>query len=116
MSARLPGAIRPRSRRPKARGGRERGGAVAGERRAAEADRRADHAVEMALLGDVERVAVVGAEGEEGRGLDREERRQRVQVLGDRALADQHGHALADLLQRLFGARGLVVGADAGGE
>ncbi len=47
---------------------------------------------------------------------DGQQRRQRVQVLRHRALADQHGHALADLLQRFLGRRGLVVGADAGGE
>ena len=70
----------------------------------------------MALLGDVERIAVVGAEREERRGRDREERGQRVQVLRDGAFADQDRHALADLLQRLLGAGRLVVGADSGRE
>ncbi len=37
----------------------------------------------MALLGDVEGVAVVGAEGEERRGALGEEGAQRVQVLRD---------------------------------
>ena len=95
---------------------RQRSRAIDRERRAAAGDQHADHVVEVTLLGDVERVAVVGAEREEGRGLDREQAAQRREVLRDRALADQHGHALADLLQRLVGGGGLVVGADAGRE
>ena len=43
------------------------GGAIGGERRRAELDRGADQEIEMALLGDVERIAVVGAEGDERR-------------------------------------------------
>ena len=45
---------------------RQRSRAVDRERRAAAGDQRADHVVEVTLLGDVERVAVVGAEREEG--------------------------------------------------
>ena len=47
--------------------GRDGRGAIGGERRRAELDRRADHEIEMALLRDVERIAVVGAEGDERR-------------------------------------------------
>ena len=47
--------------------GRNRRGAIGGERRRAEPDRGADEEIEMAFLGDVERIAVVGAEGDEGR-------------------------------------------------
>ena len=49
-----------------ARGGNRRS-AIGGERRRAEPDRGADEEIEMAFLGDVERIAVVGAEGDEGR-------------------------------------------------
>ena len=47
--------------------GRYGRGAIGGERRRAEPDRGADQEVEVALLGDVERIAVVGAEGDERR-------------------------------------------------
>jgi hypothetical protein len=70
----------------------------------------------MALLGDVERIAVVGAEREEGRQPLGQDRHQRVQVLGDGALADEDMHALADLFERLLGGRAFMIGADAGGE
>ena len=96
--------------------GRDRGGAVGGDRRRAERDRRADEEVEMALLGDVERIAVVGAEGDEGRMALGDDRRERVQVLANRALADQHLHALGKLFQRLGDVGHLMVGADAGAE
>ena len=49
-----------------ARGGDGRG-AIGGERRRAKLDRGADHEVEMALLRDVERIAVVGAKRDERR-------------------------------------------------
>ena len=51
-------------------GGAQGGGAIDRERRRAAPDQRADHVVEMALLGDVERIAVVGAKREERRRLD----------------------------------------------
>src|SRR5208282_4153617 len=98
-----------------ARGGNGRG-AIGGERRRAERNRGADDEVEMALLGDVEGIAVVGAEGDEGRKALGDERRQRVQVLADGALANEDLHALAELLQRLGRAGRLVVGAHAGAE
>ena len=47
--------------------GRDPRRAVGRERRRAELDRGADEKIEMAFLGDVERIAVVGAEGDEGR-------------------------------------------------
>ena len=68
----------------------------------------------MAFLGDVERIAVVGAERDERRMALGDDRRQRVQVLRDRALAHQDLHALGELLQRLGHVGHLVVGADAG--
>ena len=92
------------------------GGAIGGERRRAERDRGADHVVEVALLGDVERIAVVGAEGDVGRIALGDDRRQRVQVLRHRALAHQDLHALGQLLQRLWQVGRLVVGAHARGE
>ncbi len=70
----------------------------------------------MALLGDVERIAVVGAEREIRRQALGDDRHQGVQVLGDRAFADEDMHALADLFQRFVGGGAFVVGADAGGE
>ncbi len=97
-------------------GGRDRGRPIDRKRRRAARNRRADHEVEMALFRDVERVAVVGAEGEGGRGLDRDDLGQCIQVLADRAFPDQHGHALGQLLARLGRGRGFVVGADAGGQ
>ena len=41
-------------------------------------------------------------------------RHQRVQILGNRAFAHQDMHALADLFERFFRCRALVVGADTG--
>eukprot|EP01035_Chromulina_nebulosa_P002406 gene2406-3249_t len=73
----------------------------------------ADHEVEMAFLGDIERVAVVGAEREEGREPLCQDRHQRVQVLRYRAFTHQDMHALADLFHGFGGRRAFVVGADA---
>ncbi len=84
--------------------------------RTAEADQRPDHVVEMAFLGDIERIAVVGAQAHEARRVGVEELGERVQVLGDRALADEDGETLLQLLAPVRGDRGLVVGADAGGK
>lgn len=47
-------------------GSRNRGGAVDRQGLDAACDRRADHVIEMALFCDIERIAVVGAEREEG--------------------------------------------------
>ena len=70
----------------------------------------------MALLGDVERVPVIGAEGHErgcGVGYGRN---QRVQIFRHRAFAHQHRHALGEFFHRLGGGGRLVVGADGGSE
>ena len=53
-------------REPEGAGGGDRGGAIDGERFGAARDRCADHVIEMALFGDIERIAVVGAKREEG--------------------------------------------------
>src|ERR1700760_3042131 len=71
--------------------------------RCAEADRGADEEIEMPLFGDVERVAVIRAEGEKRRILDGDELGESMQVLRHRAFPDQHGHALGELLTRLPG-------------
>ena len=62
MSARRPGAIWPRSNRPNARAAPQARRAVGRERRHARRDRLADREVDVAFLGDLERVAIVGAE------------------------------------------------------
>ena len=98
-----------------ARGGNA-GGAVGGERRRAKFYRRADHEIEMAFLKNIEGVAVIGAEGDEGRIALGDDRGERMQVFRHRPLPDQRMHALRQFLQRLFGARRLMVGADAGGK
>ncbi len=95
-----------------ARGGNRRG-AIGGERRGAEPDRSADEKIEMALLRDVERIAVVGAEGDEGRIALGDDGAQRMQILADRALPDQHLHALHELLLRLGKVGDFVIRAHA---
>ena len=96
--------------------GRDRRGAVGGERRRAEFYRRADEKIEMPLLGDVERIAVVGAEGDEGRIALGDDGAERMQVLAHRPFADQHLHALHQLLARFREVGHLVVGAHAGSQ
>ncbi len=91
-------------------------GAIDVVQRAAERDQRAHHVVEVALLGDVERVAVVGAQAAHARRVLVEDFGQRMQVLGHRAFADEHGEALLQLLAAVLGDGRLVVGADARGE
>jgi hypothetical protein len=98
-----------------ARGGVARG-AVHRQRLRTQGERRADHVVQVPMLGDVERVAVIRAEGEERRVPLRDQGREGVQVARHRPLPDQHRHPLRQLLQRLRSARRLVVGADAGRE
>ncbi len=83
---------------PRRRPGR---GAIGIERPHTAADGGADQVVDMAFLGDIERVAIVGAEGEERRALGRDQLGQGREILGDRALAHQHLHALGELLARL---------------
>ena len=86
---------------------------VDGLRGGTRGDRRPDQVIDVALDGDVERVAVVGAQRAEG-GVHRvDERRQGGHVLGHRAVADQHLEALAKLLAGLLEAGALVAVADA---
>ena len=92
------------------------GGAIDVMQRTAHGDQPADGAVEMALLGNIERIAVIGAEREEGREPLGYNRHQCMQVLRHRALADEDGHALGQLFTRFGGRCGFVVGADGGGE
>ena len=79
-------------------------------------DQPADHGVQMAFLGDVQRVAVIGAEAHVRRRQRCQRRRQSIQILRDRALADQHPHPFLQLLDGLGGGCRLVLGADAGGD
>jgi hypothetical protein len=76
----------------------------------------ADHVVEMAVLGYVERVAVVGAQRQERRIAFGDDRDQRIEIAADRSFTDKHVHALGHLLKRLFGSGRFMLGADAGGE
>ena len=90
--------------------------AIGGERRSAERDRRADDEIEMAFLGDVERIAVVGAERKEGRMPLGDDRGKRMQILRHRPFADENLHALGELLQRLRHVGDFVIGAYARAE
>jgi len=94
-------------------GGGDGGGPVDRQRLDAMGNSGADHVVEMALLGDVERVAVIGAERQEGREALGDDRHQGVEILGDGAFAHQDMHALADLLHGFVRRRAFVLGADA---
>src|SRR5690606_5004737 len=76
----------------------------------------ADRGIEVTFLGDVERVAIVGAQRDERRGVLVEDFGQGVEILADRPLADEDGHALHQLFAGLAGGGRLMVGADAGGE
>ena len=76
----------------------DRGRAISGERRRAKLDRGADEKIEMALLGDVERIAVVGAEGDERRIALGNHGAESVKILAHRAFANQQLHALGELL------------------
>src|ERR1700733_8561343 len=94
--------------------GRDRGGPIGGERRRAKLDRGADHEVEMTLLRDVERIAIVGAESDEWRVSLGDDGAERMQVLAHRTLANEELHPLSQLLLCLRKIGNLVVGADAG--
>ena len=102
MSARWPGATRPRSNRPKWRAADQRGGAIGVERRRAAADGGTDQVVDVAFLGDVERVAVVGAEAPGTATCSVvSSSASAARSLRHRAFADQDLHALGELLARL---------------
>src|SRR6202012_3748068 len=64
------------------------GGAVRGERRRAEADRRADQKIEMTFFGNIERISIICTKGDIGRMTFGDQRGQSVKILGDGALAD----------------------------
>ena len=70
----------------------------------------------MALFVDVQRIAVVGAEAEKGRGKFIDQGSQRRQVLRNRAFADQHLHALGQLFPALGQVCGLVTVTNTAGE
>ena len=78
-------------------------------------DRLAHHPVDVAVVGDVLRVAVVGAERDPAGPVLLDEREQGVQVARHRRLADQQPHPGAQALAALLDRERLVVGADPGG-
>ena len=68
----------------------------------------------LTMLADVERIAIVRAQAHVGaRGLG-QKRRQRVEILADRAFADQNPHPLLQLLPRLFGGCRLMLCPNSG--
>lgn len=74
------------------------------------------HLVEVALLGQRGRLAVVGAEHAALRPVAPDHGQQVAQVPRVGRLAEHHPHAQPALLQRLLQRGRLVVGADAGGD
>ena len=70
----------------------------------------------MALFRDVERIAVVGAEGDERRVSLGDDGREGVQILAHRTFANEELHALGELLSRLGKVGDLVVGAHPGAQ
>ncbi len=78
-------------------------------------DRAAQDRVEVAVVEQGRGVAVVRDEGAAVGGGGGDERQERVEVAGGRALADHHGQAAAQLRARLLQPGRFVVGADAGG-
>ena len=82
----------------------------------ARGDRGAHHAVDVAVVGDVLRVAVVRAERDATRAVLGDEGQQRVQVARHRGLADEEPHARAEPLAPLLDREHLVVRADPGGD
>ena len=68
----------------------------------------------MAVLGDVLRLTVVGAERHPRRAELGDERNERPQISRSRGLADQEPHPGPQALPPLLGRERLVVGADPG--
>ena len=66
----------------------------------------------MTFLADIQRIAVVGAQAHVGGRDVRQQRLQRVQILGDRTFADQNAHTFLELLQRLLCGGRLVLCAN----
>jgi hypothetical protein len=75
----------------------------------------AHHRVDVPLLRDVLRLAVVRAERDPMRAVLAQERKERVQVPRGRRLADQEPHSGAKPLSALLERVRLVIGADPGG-
>ena len=74
----------------------------------------AHHRVDVAVLGDVLGLAVVGAEGDPAGAVLPGKRKQGVQVPRSRGLADQEPHPCAQPLSALLDRERLVVGTDPG--
>ncbi len=68
----------------------------------------------MTVVGDVLRVAIVGAERDPSRPQLAHERQQFLQIPRHRRLADQQPHAGAQPLAAFFDGQRLVVGVDPG--
>ena len=83
--------------------------------RDSERDGVAHHRVDVAVVRDVLRLAVVGAERDPPRPVFGKQRQKRLQVAGSRALADQEPHACAQPFAAFLDGVRLVVGADPGG-
>ena len=80
----------------------------------ARGDRLAHHPVDVAVLGDVLGIAVVGAERDPGGAELPHQRQQRLEIARHRRLADQQPHAVAKPLASLVGRQRLVIRPDAG--
>ena len=77
-------------------------------------DRQPHGVIEVALVAEVVRGAIVGDEQGPPRAEPPDDRQQLGQVLLGRALADHQPHAEAQLLLGFLGAGGLVVALDPG--
>ncbi len=86
---------------------------IDGDRRDSTGNRRADEIIQMPLIGDIKWVPVIRAQCQKLRMTLGDDGHQSLQVLGDGPLSHQHIHALAHFLQRFFGARRLMLGANA---
>ena len=75
----------------------------------------ADHRVDVAVVGDVLGLPVVGAERDPARPVLEQQREQGLEVPGGRSFADQQPHPGAQALAAFLRGVRLVVGADAGG-
>src|SRR5260221_5529020 len=69
--------------------------------------------IDMALFGDIERIAIIGAEAEKRRRHGRDDAVQGMEILASTAFADEDLHALAQFLPGLVGIGGLMAVADA---
>ena len=74
----------------------------------------AHHPVDVAVVGDVVGVAVVGAERDPVRAVLERERQERLEVACHRRLADEEPHPRPQPLASLLRGEALVVGADPG--